>query len=71
MRTALLAQGQALVDAIAVGMVGDDEDPGLGGCRRREDERAGQKRWNGERWNGPHDAPENERSAGKSIISND
>jgi hypothetical protein len=39
-------------------MVGDDEDSGLGGCRRGEDERAGQ-----ERWNGPHDAPENERSA--------
>ena len=58
MRTALLAHGQALVDAIAVGMVGDDEDPGFGGCRRRENERAGQ-----ERWNEPHDAPENERSA--------
>ena len=58
MGAALLALGQALVDAIAVGVVGDDEDPGLGGCRRREDERAGK-----ERWNEPHDAPENERSA--------
>ncbi len=66
MGAALLALGQALVDAIAVGVVGDDEDPGFGGGWSREDERAGQ-----ERWNGPHDAPENERSAGKSIISND
>ena len=63
MGAALLALGEALVDAIAVGMVGDDEDLGLGGCRRAENERAGQERGNGERWNGPHDAPENERSA--------
>jgi len=58
MGAALLALGQALVDAIAVGVVGDDENPGLGGCRRCEDERAGQKRWDG-----PHDAPENRSSA--------
>ena len=49
MGAALLALRQALVDAVAVGMVGDDEDPGFGGGRRGEDERAGQERWNGER----------------------
>ena len=58
MGAALLALRQTLIDAVAVGMVGDDEDSGLGGRRRGEDERAGQ-----ERWNGPHDAPEDERSA--------
>ena len=31
MGAALLALGQALVDAVAVGMVGDNEDAGLGG----------------------------------------
>ena len=58
MSAALFALGQALIDAIAVGMIGDDEDSGLGERRRGQDERARHKRWNG-----PHDAPENERSA--------
>ena len=45
MRAAFLAPGQALVDAIAVGLVGDDEDAGVGERRGGgEDERAGQKR---------------------------
>ena len=42
MRAALLALGQALVDAIAVGLVGDDEDAAFGGCSRRGDERNAQ-----------------------------
>ena len=45
MGTAFLALGEALVDAIPVRLVGDDENPALGRRRRRgEDERAGQKR---------------------------
>ena len=72
MRAAFFTLGQALVDAIAVRMVGDDEDLRLGGCRRgRNEQRTGQECWNGERWNEPHDAPENERSAGKAINPND
>ena len=45
MGAALLAFRKALVDAIAVGMVGDDEDPGLGGCwLDRNDKDTGQER---------------------------
>jgi len=45
MSAALLTLRQALVDAIAVGVVGDDEDPGLGGCwRDGNDKGTGQER---------------------------
>ena len=45
MRAAFFALGQALVDAIPVLLVGDDENAALGGRRRRgEEERTGQKR---------------------------
>ena len=45
MRAAFLALGEALVDAVAVGLVGDDENPAVGRRRRRgEQEHAGQKR---------------------------
>ena len=40
MRTAFVALGQALVDAIAVGLVGDDKDAGFrrrGGCCEERD----------------------------------
>jgi len=59
MGTAFLALGQALVDAIAIGMVRDDEDAALGGrwgCGSKKD--TGQ-----ERRNGSHVAPMNEGSA--------
>ena len=45
MRAALFTLGQALVDAITVRLVGDDENAALGQrSRRGEEERAGQKR---------------------------
>ena len=45
MGTAFLALGEALVDAIPVRLVGDDEDAALGRRRGRgEEERTGQKR---------------------------
>ena len=44
MRAAFVAPGEALVDAVAVGLVGDDEDAAVGRCGRRgEKERAGQE----------------------------
>ena len=56
MRATLVALGEALVDAVAVGMVGDDEDAGLGergSCGTKEC--TGQKRREGS-----HVAPINE-----------
>ena len=56
MGAALLAPGQTLVDAVAVRMVGDDEDAGLGGrgsCGTKD--RTGEKRREGS-----HVAPMNE-----------
>jgi len=56
MDAAFLALGQTLVDAVAVGMVGNDEDAGLGGrdsCGTKE--RTGEKRREGS-----HVAPMNE-----------
>ena len=45
MGAAFFALGQALVDAIAIGLVGDNENAALGGrCRRGEEERTDQKR---------------------------
>ena len=45
MRAAFFALGEALVDAVAVGLVGDDENAAVGRRRRRgEEERTGQKR---------------------------
>ena len=45
MGAAFLALGKALVDAVAVGLVGDDEDTAVGrGRRRGEQGRTGQKR---------------------------
>ena len=42
MGAAFLALGEALVDAVAVGLVGDDEDPAVGDSGRRgEKEHAG------------------------------
>ena len=56
MRAAFFALGQALVDAITVRLVGDDENAALGGRRRRgEEERTGQKRCYGS-----HAAPVNQ-----------
>ena len=44
MRAAFVALGEALVDAIAVGLVGDDEDAAVGECGRGgEQERTGQE----------------------------
>ena len=59
MGAAFLAPGEALVDAVAVGLVGDDEDAAVGRCSRGgEQEHTGQKRWKGS-----HAAPMNERIA--------
>jgi hypothetical protein len=56
MGAAFFALGQALVDAVAIGLVGDDENAALGGrCRRGEEERRGQKRCCGS-----HAAPVNQ-----------
>ena len=43
MGAAFLSPGKALVDAIAVGLIGDDEDAAVGGSRRcgEQEERAG------------------------------
>ncbi len=59
MRTAFITLRQALVDAIAVAFVGDDEYAGFGlrssaGCKRQE-EQAGHE--------GSHDAPMSEGTA--------
>ena len=44
MGAAFLAPGEALVDAVAVGLVGNDEDAAVGGSGGRgEQEPAGQK----------------------------
>jgi hypothetical protein len=57
-RAAFLAPGEALVDAVAVALVGDDEYAAVGGCRRGgHHERAGQKCMDG-----AHVAPGNEES---------
>jgi hypothetical protein len=46
MGAAFLALGEALVDAVAVGLVGNDENAAVGGCGRGgEQEHTGQKRW--------------------------
>ena len=56
---AFIAPGEALVDAVTVGLVGDDEYAAVGRCGRcGVNENAGQ---NG--GNGSHDAPGNERIA--------
>ena len=58
MGAAFVALGQALVDAVAVGLVGNDEDFGLGRrLRCGEEKHTGQKRREGS-----HDAPMNERA---------
>ena len=45
MRTAFFAFGEALVDAIAISLVRDNENPAVGRCSRRcEEKRTGQKR---------------------------
>ena len=44
MGAAFVAPGEALVDAITVGLVGDDENTAVGGCGRRgEDNGKGEK----------------------------
>ncbi len=59
MSAAFVAFGEALVDTVAVGLVGDDEDFGFGACSRgRHEEQARKKR--GE---GSHEAPMSERTA--------
>src|SRR5882757_841224 len=59
MGAAFLAVGETLVDAIAVGLIGDDEDAAVGRCRRyRRNEQASQ-----ECREGSHDSPMNERTA--------
>ena len=56
MGATFLALRQALVDAIAVRLIGDDENATVGPCHRpREEGKTGQKRWNGS-----HVAPVNE-----------
>ena len=63
MRAAFFAAGEALVDAVIVGLVGDDENAAVGRCNRGgEEERARQKRGNGS-----HTAPMNERATPHSI----
>jgi len=57
MSAAFVALGQALVDAVAVGLVGDDEDFGFG-VRSRSQEQTRDKR--GE---GSHNAPMSKRTA--------
>ncbi len=50
MGAAFLTLGEALVDAVAVRLVGDDENAAVGRCRRGgKDDYAGQKRGNGSR----------------------
>lgn len=45
MSAALLALGEALVDPVAVGLVGNNENPAVGPrCRPRQKRHAGQKR---------------------------
>ena len=59
MSAAFVAFGQALINAVAVSLVGDDEDFGFGACSRgRHEEQAREKR--GE---GSHVAPMSERTA--------
>jgi len=59
MGAAFVAPGEALVDAIAVGLVRDDENAGFGTGRRRGDKGCAGK----ERRRESHDAPENEGTA--------
>jgi hypothetical protein len=66
MRAAFVAPGQALVDAIAVSLVGDDEHAGVGGGRRGgKNECAGKKRLRES-----HAAPIRMEETEHSIISN-
>ena len=59
MSPAFVALGKALVDAVTVALVGDDEDFGFGACSRsRHEEQAREKRGDGS-----HDAPMSERTA--------
>ena len=59
MGAAFVALGEALVDPVAVGLVGDDENAGFGrGCRRGGKGCAGK-----ERRNESHEAPRNEGTA--------
>jgi hypothetical protein len=58
MGAAFVALGEALIDAVAVRLIGNDENSGLGRrVRCGEEKDAGQKRWEGS-----HDAPMHERS---------
>jgi hypothetical protein len=53
---AFVALGETLVDAIAIRLVGNDENATVGQCcRPDQEERTGQKHWNGS-----HAAPMNE-----------
>jgi len=46
MGAAFFALGQALVDAVAVGLVADDENPAVGRCRGRGERKdTGQSGW--------------------------
>ena len=59
MGAAFVALGEALVDAVAVGLVGNDENSGFGRrCVRRRKGHTGK-----ERREGSHDAPRNEGTA--------
>src|SRR5262249_41586415 len=65
LRAAFLAPGEALVDAVAVRLVIDDEDAGLGRCSgRSNDEGTGE-----EREQGSHDAPGGGGTASSRINS--
>ena len=60
MGAAFFASGEALIDPIAVRLVGDDENPAVGPCCGAcEQQAAGQKRWNGS--HGTH--PDKRRNA--------
>jgi len=62
MRAALLALGEALIDAITVGLVFNDENPAVRPRRRGGKQgRAGQKHWQ-ERWVESHASPMSERT---------
>src|SRR4051794_14198931 len=59
MRAAFIAPGEALIDAVAVSLVGDNVNTGFGRCWRGGGEKHARKKGG----NGSHDAPMNERIA--------
>jgi hypothetical protein len=54
--TAFLAVGEALIDAVAVGLIGDNEDPVIG-PRRRSSGKGGYNGQGNQSGKGFHEAP--------------